>query len=60
MIFAVFEEKSIQGSYRFRVINAFKIRKNRSLAGIGGRRCHLAETTCPMDMATLVYYYGVL
>jgi hypothetical protein len=45
MIFAVFEEKSIKGSCRFRVISAFKIRENRSLAGTGGRYRHLAETT---------------
>jgi hypothetical protein len=36
MIFAGFEEKSIKGSYRFRVMSAFKSRENRSLAGIGG------------------------
>jgi hypothetical protein len=36
MIFAVFEQKSIQGSYRFRVINAFKSSENRPLAEIGG------------------------
>jgi hypothetical protein len=57
MIFAVFEEKSIKGCYRFGEISAFKSRKNRSLAGIGGRRCHLAETTWPMDMAKLVSYW---
>jgi hypothetical protein len=45
LIFAVFEEKSIKGSYRFRVISAFKSRENISLAGTGGRCRHLAETT---------------
>jgi hypothetical protein len=45
MTFAVFEEKSMKGSYRFGVISAFKSRKNRSLAGIGGRCRNLAETT---------------
>jgi hypothetical protein len=30
MIFAVFEEKSIQGSDRFRVISAFKSRENKA------------------------------
>jgi hypothetical protein len=45
MIFAVFEEKSIKGSDRFRVISAFKSRENGSLVGIGGRHRHLAETT---------------
>jgi hypothetical protein len=45
MIFAVFEEKSIKGSYRFRVISAFKSRENISLAGTGGKCRHLAETT---------------
>jgi hypothetical protein len=45
MIFAVLVEKSIKGSYRFRVISVFKSRENRSLAGTGGRCRHLAETT---------------
>jgi hypothetical protein len=45
MIFAVFEKKSIKGSYRFRVISAFKTRENRSLAVTGGWCRHLAETT---------------
>jgi hypothetical protein len=45
MIFAVFEEKSIKDSDRFRGISAFKSRENRSLAEIGGRCRHLAETT---------------
>jgi hypothetical protein len=44
MIFAVFEEKSIKRSYRLRVISAFKSRGNRSLARIGRRFRHLAET----------------
>jgi hypothetical protein len=35
----------MKGSYRFRVISAFKSRENRSLAGIGRRCRHLAETT---------------
>jgi hypothetical protein len=56
MIFAVFEEKSVKDSYRFRVISAFKSRENRSLAGIGGRCRHLAETAWPMDRSTLVSY----
>jgi hypothetical protein len=56
MIFAVFEEKSIKGSYRFRVISAFKIREIRSLAGTGGRCRHLAETTRPMDWSIMVSY----
>jgi hypothetical protein len=56
MIFAVFEEKSIKGSCRFRVISAFKSRENRSLAGTGGRCRHLAETTRPMDRSILVSY----
>jgi hypothetical protein len=45
MIFAVFEENSVEGSYRFRVISAFESRENRSLAEIGGRWRHLKETT---------------
>jgi hypothetical protein len=36
MIFAVLEEKSMKGSYRFGVISAFESRKNRPLVGIGG------------------------
>jgi hypothetical protein len=32
MIFAGFGERSTKGSYRFRVISAFKSRENRSLA----------------------------
>jgi hypothetical protein len=45
MIFAVFEEKSIKGSYRFRVISAFKSRENKALAEIGGRHRYPADTT---------------
>jgi hypothetical protein len=45
MISVGFEEKSIKGPNRFRVISAFKSRENRSLAGTGGRCRHLAETT---------------
>jgi hypothetical protein len=45
MIFAVFEEKSIKGSQRFRVIGAFESRENRSLARIGGWYRHLTERT---------------
>jgi hypothetical protein len=56
MIFAVFfEEKSMKGSYRFRVISAFKSRENRSLAGIGRRCRHLAETT--FDRPTPGFYW---
>jgi hypothetical protein len=54
MIFAIFEEKTIKGSDRFRVISAFKSRENRSLAEIGGRCRHLAETTGPIDGPTSV------
>jgi hypothetical protein len=36
IIFAVFEETSINSSESFRVINAFKSRENRSLAEVGG------------------------
>jgi hypothetical protein len=46
----------MKGSYRFRVISAFKSRENRRLARIGGRCRHLAETTRPMDRSTLVSY----
>jgi hypothetical protein len=56
MIFAVFEEKSVKGSYRFRVISAFKMRENRSLAGTGGRCRHLAETLLLIDRSILVSY----
>jgi hypothetical protein len=56
MIFAVFEEKSIKSCHCCRVISAFKGRENRSLAEIGGRCRHLAETTLPMDRSTLVSY----
>jgi hypothetical protein len=49
MIFAGLVKKSTKGSYRFRVYSAFKSRENRLLAGVGGRCCHLAETTWPMD-----------
>jgi hypothetical protein len=35
----------MKGSYRFRMISAFKSRENRSLARIGRRRRHLAEGT---------------
>jgi hypothetical protein len=56
MYFAVFEEMSVKGSYRFQVISALKIRENRSLAGIGGRCRHLAEISWPMDRSILVSY----
>jgi hypothetical protein len=36
MIFALFEEKSIESSKRFRVISACKSRENISLAETGG------------------------
>jgi hypothetical protein len=45
MIFAVFEENSIQGSYRLRVISAFKSRENKALAEIYGRHRYPADTT---------------
>jgi hypothetical protein len=35
----------MKGSYRFRVISAFKSRENKSLARIGSWFRHLAETT---------------
>jgi hypothetical protein len=38
------------------VISALKSSENRSLAGIGGRCRHLAETTWLMDRSTLVSY----
>jgi hypothetical protein len=57
MIFAVFEEKSIKGSYRFRVIGAFKSRENISLAGTGGRcrnlkdRSILVSYSCSLEIS---------
>jgi hypothetical protein len=43
MIFAVFEQKSIKGSHRFRVISALVSRKNKSLVEISGKCRHSAE-----------------
>jgi hypothetical protein len=45
MNFAVSEEKSIKGSYRFQVISSFESRENGSLAELFGRCRHVAETT---------------
>jgi hypothetical protein len=54
MIFAVFEEKSIESSYRFRVISTCKSQENKSLSEIGGRCRHLAEVTRPVDRPTQI------